>query len=71
MEPRSAVRNALRKPLVTQTMLSRPLAYGGLHCNPVAKQALKARHIQLGQQQPQGGVRLRLAEPLHTHQRAR
>lgn len=32
--------------------------------------ALKVRQVKPGQQQPEGEVRLRLAEQLHTHQRA-
>ena len=61
------------------------LSHTRLGCHPVAQQDFKARQIQLGQQQPEGRVRWRLAEigsqqlverlpvafgeTLHSHQR--
>jgi hypothetical protein len=62
------------------------LCYAGLGRHPLLQQALKALHIQLGQQQPKRGVRWRLGDigakqlveglavplgkTLHAHQRA-
>jgi hypothetical protein len=62
------------------------LGHTGLGSHPVAQQGFKARHIQLGQQQPERRIRRRLAEigaqqlverlavsfgkALHPHQRA-